>query len=153
MLHPKYGWEKISAKSWDQLPEHLQAIFVKGLIEDWPTMSRMDREYVMFQDPEAVKAAGLWPEGGVLPEKSRKRVKAPTLEEHIAEAAEKHGWVKEDWRPWGRLSDVEQLHLYTILKDEWQELSPEEREWVMFQDPDAVKELGRWSIDELEPDD
>jgi len=140
-------------KPWDQLAERLRTSLIKGLVRDWPTMSRRDKEYIMFQDPERVKAAGLWPEGGVLPKKPSKRVKAASLEEHIAQAAKKHGWDKEGWQSWGRLSDVEQYHLTAILRDDWQQLSPEEREWVMFQDPDAVKEVGRWSIDELEPDE
>jgi len=143
---------------WDTLPEEMKQYYVKKLIGKWPTMKRQDREFAMRHRPHQVKAAGLWPEGGVLPPRKNPRVKV-SLEEHIAAIAKQRNWKKGDWKPWGGLDEPweplkesDRDMAVETLEEIWDDLSVKDREFIMFQEPDVVKAADLWSAEELESD-
>jgi hypothetical protein len=59
-----YRLKKKLVSSWEELSEKHRRALIKDLIEDWPTRSQEDKEFVMLHDPDRVKAAGLWPDQG-----------------------------------------------------------------------------------------
>jgi len=52
---------KFNLKDWHVLPDWYRRALVAELLEDWPAKNQEEKDLLIENDPDRVKAAGLWP--------------------------------------------------------------------------------------------
>lgn len=114
----------------DSPPDIVRRIFAAQLLDDWPTMSQEEREFVMEHAPHRVRDAGLWPgeEGPPLLDLTfPERPKGPQR------------------RPeWMELPEDSREVLAEYLRKQWPTMSLLHRQYFIDSDPERVKAAGLW---------
>ena len=109
-------------------------------------MSPEDREFVMFQNPDKVRAAGLWPgvEGdrvifSAIASDALLKKDGRLVEVDPAEISLKARRV-----PWHELSEEVQTAFVNDLRRRWPTMSLAFQRITMARDPEEVKAAGLW---------
>lgn len=141
--------KKNPSPPWNELPENFRRAEASHLINHWPNMSPEDREFVMSRDPDAVKAAGLWP--GV-----------PGDEELLRSIAERKASRARDGagdsrrgplpprKPWHELPEDVRLALTESLIRQWPAMSLWHRRLQTRTHPAQVRAAELWLLDEAD---